>query len=44
MSRAVSAIFGVLNRTREAGAGEMLLIEAQEEVVTPSRVFAAEPV
>jgi pyridoxine kinase len=41
MSRAASSIFGVLNRTAEAGASEMLLIDAQEELVRPSRVFVA---
>jgi pyridoxine kinase len=42
LSRAASAIFGVLRRTAEAGAREILLIEAQEEFVSPSRVFQAE--
>ena len=41
MSLAASAIFGVLNATAEAGASEMLLVEAQEEFVRPSRMFAA---
>ena len=39
MSLAASSIFGVLNRTAEAGSTEMLLVEAQEEIVAPSRVF-----
>jgi pyridoxine kinase len=43
LSCAVSAVFGVLDRTAEAGAGEMLLVEAQEELVAPSRTFKAEP-
>ena len=42
MSRAASSLFGVLRRTAEAGASEMLLVEAQEEFVKPSRVFAVE--
>jgi pyridoxine kinase len=42
MSRAVSAIFGVLSRTLEAGSREILLVEAQEELVAPSRMFEAE--
>jgi pyridoxine kinase len=42
LSRAASSIFGVLRRTAEAEAGEILLIEAQEELVSPSRIFAAE--
>ena len=42
-ARATSAIFGVLSRTANAKAREMLLIEAQEELVRPSRIFQAEP-
>jgi len=41
MALAGSAIFGVLNRTAEAGASELLLVEAQQEFVTPGRVFTA---
>jgi pyridoxine kinase len=41
MSLAVSSIFGILDRTAEAGASEMLLVEAQDELVTPSEVFVA---
>jgi hypothetical protein len=37
-------MFGILNRTCEEGAGEMLLVVAQDELVSPSEVFAAEPV
>jgi len=44
LSHAASAIFGVLRKTAEAGSPEMLLIDAQEELVAPSQVFAAEPV
>ena len=42
LSRAASSIFGLLKRTADAGSREILLIEAQDEFVTPSRVFAAE--
>jgi pyridoxine kinase len=42
MALAASSIFGVLSRTAEVGASEMLLVEAQEEFVRPSRVFTAE--
>ena len=42
MALAASSIFGVLNRTAEAGASEMLLVEAQEELVNPSRMFVAQ--
>jgi pyridoxine kinase len=42
MSLAVSSAFGVLRRTFEAGAQEILLVAAQEEFVAPSQVFEAE--
>jgi pyridoxine kinase len=42
LSRAASSIFGILKRTAEAGAREMLLIEAQDEIVRPARLFVAE--
>ena len=44
VSRAVSAVFGILKRTADAGSGEILLIEAQEELVRPSREFHAEAI
>jgi pyridoxine kinase len=44
LSRAASSIFGVLQKTADEGADEMLLIDAQEELVKPSRMFAAQPV
>jgi hypothetical protein len=40
MALAASALFGVLSRTAEAGASEMLLVEAQREFEAPSRMFA----
>ena len=42
LSKAASAIFGVLSKTAEAGAPELLLIAAQQELVEPSEVFEAE--
>jgi pyridoxine kinase len=42
LSKAASSIFGVLKRTQEAGARELLLVAAQEELMRPSRVFRAE--
>ena len=39
---AASSVFGVLSRTAEVGASEMLLVEAQEEFIRPSRTFSAE--
>jgi pyridoxine kinase len=41
LSLAASSIFGVLNRTAEAGSPEMLLVDAQQEFVAPSRMFEA---
>src|SRR5262249_40515725 len=41
LSRAASSVFGILERTCQAGAREMLLIDAQQELVTPSRTFSA---
>jgi pyridoxine kinase len=43
LAQAVSGVFGVLAKTAEVGAREMLLIEAQEEIVAPSRMFEAKP-
>jgi pyridoxine kinase len=42
LSRAGSAIFGVLAKTRELGAPELQIVAAQEEIVQPSQVFEAE--
>ena len=42
LSRAVSSVFGLLKRTMEAGSRELLLIAAQDEFVTPSRLFEPE--
>lgn len=44
LAQAASSVFGVLRRTAEAGAREILLIAAQDEFVKPSRFFPAEPV
>jgi pyridoxine kinase len=43
LSLAASSIFGILSRTAEEGAAEMLLVAAQEELVHPSKVFRARP-
>jgi pyridoxine kinase len=42
LSRAGSAIFGVLAKTAEAGAPEIQLVAAQQELIEPSQVFEAE--
>jgi len=39
-----SSIFGVLNRTAEEGAAEMLLVEAQDELVKPGKLFKAKAI
>jgi len=44
LSNAASAIFGVLKKTAEAGAGELQLVTAQEEIVAPGQVFRAEAI
>lgn len=44
LERATSSVFGLLRRTQEAGSREILTVAAQEEFVTPSRVFAAETI
>ena len=44
LSRATSSVFGILRHTAQAGAREMLLIEAQQEIVAPGRTFIPEPI
>jgi pyridoxine kinase len=44
LSLAASSLFGVLSRTADQGSREMLLVDAQEEFVHPSRVFHARPI
>jgi len=44
LPRAVSSVFGLVRRTAEAGARELMLVEAQDEIVNPSSVFCAEKV
>jgi pyridoxine kinase len=41
VSRAVSSVFGVIKHSVEANARDMLLVAAQDELVAPSRLFAA---
>lgn len=43
LSAAASSVYGLLHRTAIAGSREILTVAAQEEFVSPSRVFAAEP-
>jgi len=42
LANAASALFGVLAKTAEAGARELALVAAQDELVKPSRMFEAE--
>lgn len=44
LARAASSVFGVLARTAEAGAREIQLIAAQDEIVNPSRLFEPEKI
>jgi pyridoxine kinase len=44
LGAATSSVFGLLRRTRDAGAAEMVLIAAQEELVAPSQWFAPVPI
>ena len=43
LSAATSSVFGLLRRTAEEKSREILMVGAQEEFVTPSRVFMAQP-
>ena len=44
LAASVSSIFGLVRRTAEARSREILLVAAQDEIVSPSRTFAPEPV
>jgi pyridoxine kinase len=44
LSRSASAIFGVLTKTAEAGASQIEMVAAQDEIVKPSRVFEAQAI
>jgi pyridoxine kinase len=39
LARATSSVFGLLRRTLAAGASELALIAAQDELVAPSELF-----
>ncbi len=39
LGRAAASVFGLLQRTEDAGSREILLVAAQEEFVSPSRTF-----
>jgi pyridoxine kinase len=44
LERAASSIYGLLKRTEEAGSREILTVAAQDEFVSPTWTFTAEPV
>jgi len=44
LGRASSSVYGLLKRTREAGAREILTVSAQDEFVTPSEDFTPEAI
>jgi pyridoxine kinase len=44
LSGAASSVFGLLTRTEAAGSREVLLVDAQQEFVAPSRVFVVDEV
>jgi len=44
LARTAASVFGIVRRTAQAGSRELLLIEAQEELVAPSQTFRPEPV
>jgi pyridoxine kinase len=44
LGRAAASVFGLLQRTEDAGSREILLVAAQEEFVTPTRTFAVDDV
>jgi pyridoxine kinase len=39
LGRAAASVFGLLQRTEDAGSREILLVAAQEEFVAPTRTF-----
>ena len=43
LERAASSVYGLLRRTAEAGSREILTVAAQDEFVSPTWTFAAEP-
>jgi pyridoxine kinase len=44
LGRATASVFGLLQRTADAGSREILLVEAQQEFVAPTRTFAVDEV
>jgi pyridoxine kinase len=44
LGRAAASVFGLLQRTADAGSREILLVDAQDEFVAPTRTFAVDEV
>jgi len=44
LARAVAAAYGVLKATVKAGANELEIIQAQDELVSPTQLFRVEQV
>jgi pyridoxine kinase len=44
LPRAVSSVFGLIQRTAEVGVRELRLVGAQDEIVNPSSLFSAEKI
>jgi pyridoxine kinase len=44
LGRAAASVFGLLQRTEDAGSREILLVAAQEEFVAPTRTFQVDEV
>jgi pyridoxine kinase len=42
LARAAASVFGLLQRTAAAGKVELALVAAQDEFVTPTRIFEPE--
>jgi pyridoxine kinase len=44
LERAASSTYGLLKRTLEASSREILTVSAQDEFITPTKIFAAEKI
>jgi pyridoxine kinase len=44
LGRATASVFGLLQRTEDAGSREILLVEAQDEFIAPTHAFAVDEV
>lgn len=44
LERTAASVYGILRRTTEADSRELFLVQAQDELVTPTDTFAAQPI